>query len=143
MTAAYRELHPGLAFALERPAGACLIDGAPELVAQALDKLVDNAVDFAATGSTIRLALECRDSGWRLSVSNAGSRLPPGSPAQLFQSLVSLRADDRAPHLGLGLYIVRLVAERHGGRAGAMNLPQDAGVCFYIDFPAPAPGGNG
>ena len=143
MTSAYRELHPALDFALERPAGACLVDGAPELVAQALDKLVDNAVDFAAAGSTIRLALERRESAWRLSVSNAGSRLPPGSPAQLFQSLVSLRADDGAPHLGLGLYIVRLVAERHGGRAGATNLPQDAGVRFYMDFPVPAPGGNG
>ncbi len=139
MTGAYRELHRTHAFALERPPGACDIDGAPELVAQALDKLVDNAVDFAPAGSTIRLALERRDAAWRLSVSNAGSRLPPGSPAQLFQSLVSLRDDDRTPHLGLGLYIVRLVAERHGGRAGASNLPQDAGACFFMDFPAPAP----
>jgi signal transduction histidine kinase len=142
MTGAYRALHSAHAFELERPEGACTIDGAPELVAQALDKLVENAVDFAPAGSTIRLALERREQAWRLSVSNAGSRLPPGSPTQLFQSLVSLRDDDRGPHLGLGLYIVRLVAESHGGRAGAMPLPQDAGVRFYMDFPAPAPRGK-
>jgi signal transduction histidine kinase len=143
MTGAYRELHTTHAFELARPAGACPVDGAPELVAQALDKLVDNAVDFAPAESTVRLALERREQAWRLSVSNTGSRLPPGAPAQLFQSLVSRREDDRGPHLGLGLYIVRLVAERHGGRAGALNLPQDAGACFYMDFPAPAPGGTG
>ena len=143
MTAAYRELHATHRFALDRPAGACAVEGSPELAAQALDKLVDNAVDFAPAGSTIRLALQRQGRAWRLSVSNPGSRLPPGPPAQLFQSLVSRREDGRAPHLGLGLYVVRLVAERHGGQAGAGNLPGDAGVIFYMDFPAPEPGADG
>jgi signal transduction histidine kinase len=136
MLEAYRTLFPQHRFALQRPAGACLVHGSPELLAQALDKLVDNAVDFAPAGAVVTLALEPSGEGWRLCVANPGSRLPPGAPARLFESLVSLREDDRAPHLGLGLHIVRLVAERHGGQASAANLDGDAGVRFCIELPA-------
>jgi signal transduction histidine kinase len=52
---------------------------------------------------------------------------------RLFESLVSVRdRRDDAPHLGLGLYVVRLVAERHGGSALARSLPDDAGVEFVL-----------
>lgn len=139
MTAAYRELHPAHRFALDRPAGPGRVHGTPELLAQALDKLVDNAVDFAPADTEIRLALGRRGDGWRLAVANSGSRLPPGSPARLFDSLVSLRDDSGKPHLGLGLYIVRLVAERHGGRAGAAALEGGTGVEFYVDLPDAPP----
>jgi signal transduction histidine kinase len=54
---------------------------------------------------------------------------------RLFDSLVSLR--DKAtpgdvPHLGLGLYVVRLVAERHGGSVSARNLEDGSGVAFTL-----------
>jgi signal transduction histidine kinase len=57
---------------------------------------------------------------------------------RLFDSLVSmrdagsLRAAGEVPHLGLGLYIVRLIAEAHQGTALAYNLPGDAGVEFRL-----------
>jgi K+-sensing histidine kinase KdpD len=53
----------------------------------------------------------------------------------LFDSLVSLReaaAGGEAPHLGLGLYVVRLIAERHGGSASARNLDDASGVVFTL-----------
>ena len=53
---------------------------------------------------------------------------------RLFDSLISVR-DGRAtmsPHLGLGLYIVRLVAELHQGEASAANLPEASGVEFRL-----------
>jgi K+-sensing histidine kinase KdpD len=55
--------------------------------------------------------------------------------ARLFDSLVSLRdkaTPGDAPHLGLGLYVVRLVAERHAGSASAGNLEDDSGVAFTL-----------
>ena len=54
---------------------------------------------------------------------------------RLFDSLVSLRDKSTpgdAPHLGLGLYVVRLVAERHGGIASARNLDDGSGVAFSL-----------
>ena len=39
---------------------------------------------------------------------------------------------DKRPHFGLGLYIVRLIAEFHGGSAQAANLPDDSGAIFSV-----------
>lgn len=133
MVEAYRALHPQREFVLERPDGPCPFDGAPELVAQLLDKLVENAVDFAPPEAAIRITLAGNPGGWRLAVANAGSRLPPGPPLRLFDSLVSERPGGTGPHLGLGLFIVRLVAEHHGGRAMARNLPE-GGVEFSVEL---------
>ncbi len=38
----------------------------------------------------------------------------------------------RTPHLGLGLYIVRMIAEYHGGRITAQNLGDGSGVVFSL-----------
>ena len=71
-----------------------------------------------------------------LAVANTGSHLPDVLQEQLFDSLVSLRdKGNTGRHLGLGLHIVRLVAEAHGGKAHARNLPDDAGVEFTIRLP--------
>jgi signal transduction histidine kinase len=136
MVAAWQEIHAGRAFALERPTGPCLADGAPDLLAQALDKLVENAVDFAPPGGRIAVGLAREADSWQVSVANPGSRLPTGPAARLFDSLVSRREGAASAHLGLGLYIVRLVAEGHGGRAWARNLPGDEGVEFVLELAA-------
>ena len=118
------------------PGGPCAVEGAPELVAQACDKLVENARDFCPPDGRITLALACRAEAATISVANTGSRLPGAAAGDLFDSLVSHRdATDERPHLGLGLYIVRLVADHHGGRVAARNLPADDGVVFELTLP--------
>lgn len=107
------------------------IFGAPELLAQALDKMVDNARDFAAPGTAIRISLTHDGKQVRLSVFNQGSRLADG---EIFQSMVSLRPKGGASHLGLGLYIVRLVARFHSGEVSAGN--RDNGVEVVLNLPA-------
>jgi signal transduction histidine kinase len=55
---------------------------------------------------------------------------------QLFDSLVSIREQrDGRPHLGLGLHIVALVADFHGGRCEADDLPDGSGVVFRVFLP--------
>jgi two-component system, OmpR family, sensor histidine kinase ChvG len=62
--------------------------------------------------------------------------LPPQLEGRLFESLVSHRpANESKPHLGLGLYIVRLIAEFHGAAVTARNLPDQTGVIFTIEMP--------
>ena len=69
-------------------------------------------------------------------VSNTGSRLPEELQERLFDSLVSMREKrGSGPHLGLGLYIVRLVAEAHNGSVCARELPGEEGVEFRITLP--------
>jgi len=47
--------------------------------------------------------------------------------------MVSLRPGDAGEHLGLGLYISKLIVEGHGGRIRAGNV--DGGVVFQVDLP--------
>jgi two-component system sensor histidine kinase ChvG len=134
--AAYRTVNPSRTIKLALPEGGCLLRCAPDLISQALDKLVDNAVGLSADDCEINISLQQDGSSCSISVANAGSRLPDVLSEQLFDSLVSLRENGGSgQHLGLGLYIVRLVAEAHGGSVSAHNLPNDDGVEFIISLP--------
>jgi two-component system, OmpR family, sensor histidine kinase ChvG len=108
---------------------------APELIAQALDKLLDNALSFTPEHGWLRLSLHSATDGAEIELANQGPLLPEAMQGRLFDSLVSLREKTTpgdAPHLGLGLYVVRLVAERHGGVASARNLDDGSGVAFSL-----------
>ncbi|WP_299977001.1 ATP-binding protein [uncultured Pseudoteredinibacter sp.] len=111
--------------------------GAPELLAQALDKLVENAVDFCPQAGTITLSLAAHDRGLTLSVDNDGPLLPDLVSEQLFDSLVSVRdkSDSERPHLGLGLRIVQLIAEFHHANVKAQNRADLGGVVFSLELP--------
>ena len=118
------------------PEGACPLLGSPDLIAQLLDKLMDNAVDFAPAGAPISIALEWDARVCRLSVCNEGPLLPPQIDDRLFESLVSGRGSDAGrPHLGLGLYIVRLIADFHHGTVAADNLADGTGVVVTVALP--------
>jgi signal transduction histidine kinase len=132
----YRGVHPGRIIELQAPAGPFELHCAPDLLAQALDKLVDNAVGLSPPDSRVTISLTRAGSDCLLGVANTGTRLPDVSHEQLFDSLVSLR-DKKAgrSHLGLGLHIVKLVAEAHGGSVTARNLPDGKGVEFTIELP--------
>ncbi|MFC4765788.1 ATP-binding protein [Dyella koreensis] len=108
---------------------------APELIAQALDKLFDNALSFTPETGWLRLSLCASGDGAEIELANQGAPLPAAMHGRLFDSLVSLRdkaTPGDAPHLGLGLYVVRLVAERHHGVAVARNLEDGSGVAFVL-----------
>lgn len=130
---AYRVAFATRRFSLEAPAVPLELEGAPDLIVQMLDKLVDNAVDFTATGATITLRVSEEPDYARIDVENPGPPLPAAVRGRIFESLWQSRVDgDSRPHFGLGLYIVRLIAEFHGGRASAENLANDAGARFTI-----------
>ncbi|UGB38400.1 ATP-binding protein [Frateuria soli] len=132
---AYRPLIGARTLACELPQAPLPMHCAPELIAQALDKLLDNALSFTPADGWLRLALRACDDGAEITLANQGPPLPAAMQARLFDSLVSLRdkaTPGDAPHLGLGLYVVRLVAERHGGHASARNLEDGSGVAFTL-----------
>jgi two-component system sensor histidine kinase ChvG len=136
----YRLAYPQQAFELKLPAQPLSLIGSPDLVAQMLDKLVANAVDFSRPDAPIRIELEAAGGLARLCVANKGPALPAEIHGRLFESMISLRPDraDAEPHLGLGLYIARLVAEFHGGTIAAANLPAGDGVAVTASLPLAA-----
>jgi signal transduction histidine kinase len=113
-----------------------MVSGSPDLAAQLLDKLVANAVDFSRAGAPVRVSLAPADGAAALAVRNQGPPLPESLGGKLFDSMVSVRADRGGvePHLGLGLYVARLIAEFHGGAIGAENLAPGGGVAVTATF---------
>ena len=139
--AGYRMARPGMALDLSLPRHPVWVEGAPDLMAQLLDKLVENAFDFAAPGSAVRLVLAfVGESHAGLAVENRGPTLPEDLKERLFESMVSGRAGEggETPHLGLGLYVARMIAGFHGGELSAANLADGSGVRFEVRLPCHA-----
>ena len=134
--AGYRDGFPAARIELLTPGDACFMNGAPDLMVQMLDKLIDNAVDFCAASGSVIVTLTRAPSRYELSVENDGPPIPPDLLGRLFESLFEHRpgAGDK-PHFGLGLYIVRLIAEYHGGGAVAGNRSGGSGAIFTVILP--------
>ena len=135
---AYRSIYAHHRLVLHCSPGAALIEGNADLLVQALDKLVDNAASFAPLGSDIVIRLVRWERHWALTVSNIGPALPQDMQGHLFEAMVSLRQRSTTDtvHLGLGLYIVKLVADYHHGSVRADNREDGKGAEFSLILPA-------
>ena len=112
------------------------VNASADLMIQMLDKLVDNAVGFSEEGSPVNIHLITTNDCYEIQVINMGSQLPEKDIDGVFQQLVSYRSKgDDKPHLGLGLFIARLITEYHGGTINAVNLDDQLGVSFSVRLP--------
>ena len=134
----YRLAFPSTSFVFLRPDAPIVHAVIADAIAQMLDKLVQNAVDFAQPGSAVTILLVESVSVVRIGVENKGKTLAPDITASLFSSMVSSRREgtDHGSHLGLGLFIVRLIAEFHDGTVTAQNLADGSGVRFAVSMSA-------
>lgn len=114
--------------------GPFALTAAPELLAQMCDKLIENAADFTGERGSIELVLTRELQELCLQVINTGPPLPDALQGRLFDSLTSGR-DGEGHHLGLGLYVVRLIVDFHKGRVQAFNHPDGRKVVFEIRLP--------
>ncbi|MFO1351640.1 MAG: CHASE sensor domain-containing protein [Gammaproteobacteria bacterium] len=105
-------------------------------IIQLLDKLIANAVDYSNAESSIVVAVTVQNGQALLSVANEGEPLP-ADKERMFELFVSMRDSKRkkADNLGLGLYVVRLIAQSHGGQAWAEDPVGHAGAVFKVTLP--------
>jgi len=109
------------------------VEGSPEHIAQLLDKVFANAVEFS-NDNKVSISLQETSSTITIHISNNGKHLPEMMQDRLFDSMVSMRDTKRQaqPHLGLGLYIARLITEFHQGTITASDHHNPAGVTVSI-----------
>jgi PAS domain S-box-containing protein len=101
---------------------------------QVLVNLVDNALKYAPEGP-ISVEVDAPDAlTARVRVRDRGPGVPPEHRARLFQRFAQVPRDERQGGLGLGLYLSRQIAERHGGRLEA-TFPPEGGSCFTLTLP--------
>lgn len=98
----------------------------------ALDTLIENAVKVTAPGGRIELSVRREDCSAVIAVSDDGPGIPHEMLGSIFERFT--RADYADPAgFGLGLSIVRAIAEMYGGTVTARNRP-DAGAIFELRF---------
>ena len=118
----YREIWPKISFVVDSEEEVMSIIGAPEIVVQAIDKLISNAIDFHEINTPVLINVAKDKKYLKIGVVNQGEALPE---QDIFESMVSKRMNsDGQPHLGIGLYIVKLVAEFHNGQVQAKNIEE-------------------
>ena len=135
----YQLTHPDRKFELEVRAMPLNVEGVQDHIAQMLDKLADNAVDFGEEGTPILVRLDRYNNQARLMIINQGQQLPETMGDRLFDPMVSLgKKNAKQSHLGLGLYVVKLIAEFHEGKVEASNRPGHSGTMFTVSLPLAA-----
>ncbi len=105
--------------------------GYESLLMQVWANLIDNAVKFSPDGGRISLALHQKGERVVFVICNDGDNIPEESRPHLFEQFYKADPSRGGEGNGLGLSIVKRVAELHGGEASVENLP-GSGVRFTI-----------
>jgi signal transduction histidine kinase len=107
---------------------------------QVLENLVSNAIKYSPPGSRITLQLCYGPGEVRCNVLDEGPGLTEEDLGKVFGEFARLSAKPTGGETshGLGLYIVKRIVERHGGRVWAENRPCGRGACFGFRIPTEA-----
>jgi dedicated sortase system histidine kinase len=132
----YKLAYPQRHFALGLPEQAIVLNGSPELFAQMMDKVISNAVEFSYEQAEIYIQLDKKGAKNLLTIRNKGELLPENMQEELLDSMVSVRKQKNQlqPHLGLGLYIAKLIADYHHGAITIQNTQEESGVELLFFF---------
>jgi two-component system sensor histidine kinase ChvG len=116
----------------------------PDRLIQALSNPIDNAVSFSPPGSTVTVRLEAGPTERRIIIDDEGPGIRDDVAERYFERFYSERPDaEKENHSGLGLAIVRAIAQGYGGSCSLRNReqPENAkgialGCRFILVFPA-------
>jgi signal transduction histidine kinase len=118
------------------PADLPRIDGDAQRLTQVFVNLIANASKFAPESSTIRIGAAANGSRIEAWVEDEGPGMPAGADASIFERF--RRGADIEPEpggLGLGLWIVKSIVERHGGQISAVRTAEGR-TRFIVTLPA-------
>lgn len=129
--------HPARALRADAADGGHVL-GDGKRLRQALVNLVTNALRYSPDDSPVTIRVSCAGPRACLSVEDHGPGVPEDQRELVFERYARLEGGSgRRPGLGLGLYIVRVIAENHGGSTRVEETP-GGGATFVIDLPAVA-----
>ncbi len=123
-----------------KTAGAAVVVGDPDELKAAVWNLVDNAVKYSPSGPQVNITLEetADHSRYALKVRDTGPGISQNELKRVFRRFYRIQGMAvRAKGSGLGLFIVRSVAKRHGGKAYAESEGAGRGSTFTILLPRP------
>ncbi|TGU88037.1 HAMP domain-containing protein [Mesorhizobium sp. M00.F.Ca.ET.151.01.1.1] len=109
------------------------VHGDRELLTQMFANLVENALRHCPPGTTINLTVTRRGERVLASVADNGPGIPPGEREKVFQRLYRLDHSRSTPGSGLGLSLVRAIADLHGATIALED--RKPGLAVVVSFP--------
>jgi signal transduction histidine kinase len=110
------------------------VDADPGLLERLIANLLDNGIHHNVPGGSLAVFTEVHEGRVRLTVANGGSRIKPDEAQELTEPF--RRLTRAGSGFGLGLSIVRSVAEAHGGTV-TLSAPPAGGLVVNVDLPRP------
>ncbi|HEX3697110.1 MAG TPA: HAMP domain-containing sensor histidine kinase [Polyangia bacterium] len=130
----FRRVHPRRVVT-DIPTETMAITGDGERLAAVLANFLDNAAKYSPETSPIEVRISRAGGRVRVAVVDGGPGISAEDQTRLFQRYFrSAATAEKTRGLGLGLYISRLIAERHGGTVGVTCAP-GRGTTFWLELP--------
>jgi len=132
---AFRRAHPSASVSVELPSDAVPVSVDDTRVHQVVLNLLENAARYSPEGAPIAVAVSSPSAAVaRVTVRDRGPGVAATERDRIFERFARGTAAEGKGGLGLGLYLCRLIMERHGGAIGVDGTVGD-GAAFWIDLP--------
>ncbi len=130
-----------ITLSLQLPGGPLPSDGDAGHTHQILTNYISNALKYSPPETRTTISVRAKDRYWRVEVQDQGPGILPGEREHLFVEYASISSKPTGgePSTGLGLSIVKSLAEAQEGRVGA-DFPDSGGSVFWLELPASRPG---
>lgn len=114
--------------------GALAVKGHPMLAAELISNLVDNAIRYNKPGGSVIVRLGRHAGRGRIEIEDDGPGIPEQYRERVWERFERGVADNDQVGSGLGLSIVRSLAERMGAKVSLSNGANGCGLCATVDF---------
>jgi signal transduction histidine kinase len=131
----FRRAHPSASLSVDLPAQPVSVSIDDTRIHQVVLNLLENAARYAPAGAPIAVAVSSPGGAVaRVTVRDSGPGIAAAECDRIFDRFTRGAAAEGKGGLGLGLYLCRMIVERHGGRIGVDSTVGD-GAAFWIDLP--------
>ncbi|MGQ9806551.1 MAG: tetratricopeptide repeat protein [Chlorobiales bacterium] len=115
----------------------CLARIDPAYMGEAFDNLISNAIKYSPIGKQVTVRLKRLSHSLLIDVQDEGQGLSEEDKTKLFLRFQPLSAKPTGGEssTGLGLYIVKQLIEKHGGRVWAESDGRNQGSTFFVELP--------
>jgi len=128
---------PGARVHLDLPDGAVTVPMDANLIGTAISNLVENALKYSPAHQPVEVSLRAENNHAEVLVADRGAGIPRDDQARIFEKFYRATNAQRQSGAGLGLYLARELAQRHGGDVQLLYSSAERGTAFLLTLPLP------